>query len=268
VEATYTKNISGATSLIGSNMFGGLASGVNNSSIPSGAGLYTITGNDFSATLRAIQYADKAEVLSRPSVMVRNNQPANITIGKKVPYITSTSYNSTSGTPNNSYSYQNVGVILQVQPFITGTNLVEMIVSPEMSSLSSQSVTISAGVDISIINTRSANTVVVTPDQTPIIIGGLMNKDKSVTDQKIPLLGDIPWLGYLFKRHKSTISKTELIVFLTPYIVRSPGEVNDATDDEMGRQRLINKDIKQDELDRYLGGLTLKTNIETKVEKK
>jgi type II secretory pathway component GspD/PulD (secretin) len=100
-----------------------------------GAGMYQILGNDFQATLRAIAQAGKAEVLSRPSILARNNQPASVVVGQYVPLITSVSYNSISGAPINSVTYTDVGIILTVTPYITSDGMVEMIVAPQDSSI-------------------------------------------------------------------------------------------------------------------------------------
>ncbi|HEY2083563.1 MAG TPA: hypothetical protein VGI88_12325, partial [Verrucomicrobiae bacterium] len=99
-----------------------------------GAGLYSILGTDFTATLRAIAQAGKAQLLSRPSVLARNNQPATIQIGQNVPLITNVRYD-TFGNAINSISYQAVGIILKVTPFITTEGLVQMIVQPSTSSI-------------------------------------------------------------------------------------------------------------------------------------
>src|SRR5262245_48560711 len=159
---------------------------------PPGAGLYQILGENYQVTLRAIAQAGKARILSRPSILARNNQPATITVGQSVPLITDVRYD-TFGNAINSIRYQDVGVILRVTPFITPDNMVEMIVSPEISSLdSSLSITISAGVTAPVIDIRSADTVAVTPDGQTVIIGGLIAKAKASSESKIPVLGDIP----------------------------------------------------------------------------
>ena len=275
VEASYTKNIGGSLTQPGNNLaltnaFGALAQGFSGgNSMPAGAGLYTITGNDFQATVRAIAANGKAEVLSRPSIMVRNNQPANIKIGQRIPIIQSTTYNSVGGGQQSSYAYQDIGILLQVQPFITADGLVQLIVMPEISDLSTETITISPGVNIPVIDSRSASTVVVTPDRQPVVIGGLMGKTKSTQDTKIPLLGDIPWLGYLFKRHQVAASKTELIIFLTPYVVRSPGEIAAANASETSRIEMVPDAFPPNELERYLDGVPMtKKKITTTTDKK
>ena len=85
------------------------------------------------------------------------------------------------------------------------------------------------------IDIESANTVVVTPDGQTVVIGGLMKNNKSTTDSKIPLLGDIPGIGLLFHHKVSSMTKQELIILLTPYVVRTPGDLARMSQDERGR---------------------------------
>src|SRR4030095_7980895 len=92
----------------------------------------------FQATLRAIAQAGKTEILSRPSILTRNSQQAVISLGQEVPLVTNTRFD-TFGNQINTVSYQNVGIILRVTPFITDNEMVEMIVSPETSSLADRS---------------------------------------------------------------------------------------------------------------------------------
>jgi general secretion pathway protein D len=188
--------------------------------------LYQVLGQNYQATLRAIAQSGNAKVLSRPSILARNNQPATIAVGQLVPLITSVSYNPLNGTPVNAITYQNVGVILTVTPFITSDGLVEMIVAPQVSSIdSTTSVPIAQGVNAPVIDNRSANTVAVTPDGQTVVLGGLMQNSKAKTDTKIPVLGDIPVLGALFKRTVKSDSQTELMIFLTPHIVQAPSQL-------------------------------------------
>ena len=222
IEGSYVKNLGNSQTSVVNQVFGLAAAGANPA--PPGAGIYQILGSDFQATLRAIAQAGKAEILSRPSILARNNQQATISLGQQVPLITNTRYD-TLGQQINSVTYQNVGIILQVTPFITSDGMVEMVVSPQTSELAdrSQWVPISSGPGGStaapVINSRSADTVVVVPNGQTAVIGGLMQRQQQQSDSKIPILGDIPGLGNLFKRKQRDDTKTELLIFLTPRIV-------------------------------------------------
>ena len=149
-------------------------------------------------------------------------------------------------------------------PFITTGGLVEMILSPETSELvadRSQWVPISSGpggtVSAPLINSRSADTVVVTPDGQTVIIGGLMEDSKAETESKIPLLGDIPLLGNLFKHKTKSGAKTELLIFLTPHIIQAPSEIAALTESERAKSD-ASKGLTEQELNKYLDTLPSK----------
>lgn len=227
-----------------------------------GAGVYTILGNDFQATLRAIATAGKTEVLSRPSILARNNQAATISLGQQVPLITNTRFDN-FGNQINTVSYQSVGVNLSVTPFISSDGNVEMTVTPEISSLAdrSQWVAISGGtnaVSAPVINSRVATTTVVVPDGQTVVIGGLMENTQTDSESKVPVLGDIPLLGSLFKRKVKDNVKRELMIFLTPTIVKAPSQLADMTYEEKLNKRIAPKAFPQEDLDRFLESLPLK----------
>lgn len=231
--------------------------------IPPGAGLYQILSSDFQATLRAIAQAGKSQILSRPSILTRNNQQATISLGQEVPLITNTRFDN-EGNQINTVSYQNVGIILRVTPFITDDQKVEMIVSPETSELAerSQWVPIAEGITAPVINSRVADTVVVVPNGQTAVIGGLMSNAKSETENKIPILGDIPLLGNLFKRKIKDNAKTELIIFLTPQIVRDGSQLASVSQFEQGRAELQKKSMSEEELNKFLDRLPTKEESE------
>ena len=127
-----------------------------------------------------------------------------------------------------------------------------MIVSPEISSLSTQTVQISQNFNAPIINKTSAETVVVTPDQQTVVIGGLMQKTDSTQINKVPLLGDIPFLGNAFKRTTRTSNKTELVIFLTPYIVEGTDKLEDLSVDSVNRTDLPKEGFTPQDMSQYL----------------
>lgn len=248
-EGGLRSRLDGSTSLTASNLFGLASQGATPA--PPGAGLYQIIGRDFEATLRAIAEAGKTEVLSRPSILARNNQTAVITVGSELPFITNTRLTET-GQTINTIQYEDIGIILRVTPFITSDGMVEMIVSPEISTLTDQTVPITAGASAPVIAKRAADTVVVTPNAQTVIIGGLMENNKTERDSKIPLLGDIPLLGNLFKRKVKENTKTELIIFLTPHIVQHPSYLVGLSADERKKVKMAPKAFSEEEMDRFL----------------
>lgn len=248
------------------NQFGQPVSALN--PVPPGAGLYQVLGQDFQVTLRAIAQAGKTEILSRPSILTRNSQQATISLGQEVPLVTNTRFD-TLGNQINTVTYTSVGIILRVTPFITSDGMVEMIVSPESSGLAdrSQWVPISGGALAPVINSRVADTVVVVPDGQTVIIGGLMQNSKSQQDSKVPFLSSIPLLGNLFKHTAKDNGKTELMIFLTPYIVAEPKQLASLTASENTKVQVLPGTFTENDLNTYLDKLPNKIGSTNKVEK-
>jgi type II secretory pathway component GspD/PulD (secretin) len=249
VEGSYTHKISNTTTGILSTAFG-LASESN-------GGFYSILGKDFQVALHTMMTAGKTEVLSRPSVLARHNQMATIVVGQQVPLITGTTYDN-YGKQINSIKYTDIGIILKVTPFITKDEMVEMIINPTISSLTDQTVEIATGVNVPIIANRSADTVVITPDGMPVVIGGLLQNQVIDSTKKVPLLGDIPLLGWAFKRNTKSDVKTELIMILIPHIMRTPEQLAAMSSHEANQLKVAPKAFSQEELDRFIDSLPVK----------
>ena len=243
VEGGWT-NVSGSTTNIVQSAFGMATQGQG--------GIYQLLDNDFNVTLKAIAEAGKLEVLSRPSILARNNQEAIITVGQEVPFIDNVNFLQ-GGQQVNTVVYRDIGIILRVTPFITQDGMVEMIVAPEISTISDETVTISAGVEAPVFAKRAAETVVVTPHGKTVIIGGLMEKNKIESKRKVPLLGDIPLLGWAFRRTVKEDTKTELLIFLTPFIVQDPRELDKMTVIESTNSELVSKAFTEQELNQFVG---------------
>jgi general secretion pathway protein D len=254
VEGSYTKDMGNSNTGSVSQVFSGIA-GLTGAAAGDG-GIYQVLGSDFQVTLHALAQAGKTEILSRPSILARNNQMATISLGQRVPIVTGTRFDSL-GNQFNTITYENVGIMLQVTPFITSDGMVEMIVTPQTSELAdrSQWVPTSSGpsgtINSPVINSRSADTVVIVPDRQTVVIGGLMLNQNQQVDSKIPVLGDIPLLGAAFRRRVKSDSKTELLIFLTPHIVGQPSELAALTTEEKERSTIPNT-ISEQQLNRFL----------------
>lgn len=277
LEATYNKNsdigfaggythdtkLQGVSGVVGQG-FGVPTVTTLAGAVASGGGVYSILGSDFQATLTAIAKAGKTEILSRPSILARNNQAATISLGQQVPLISGTRFDN-FGNQINTVTYQSVGVNLSVTPFISSDGNVEMVVTPEISSLTdrSQWVNISSGgtnsaLLVPVINSRTATTTVVVPNGQTVVIGGLMENTQTDSETKVPGLGDIPVLGNLFKRKVKENVKRELMIFLTPTIVSQPSQLAGLTDAEKANQRIAPKAFPQEDMDRFLEKLPTK----------
>lgn len=222
--------------------------------------------DDWQATLRALATKGKLEVLSRPSIMARNNQEAVIVVGQEVPFITNSRITD-QGQTINTIQYDNVGIILRVTPFITSEGTVEMIVAPEISTLTSQTVPISNNASAPVIAKRSAETVVVTPNGATVVIGGLMETNRTESIRKVPILGDIPLLGMAFRRTVKDDTKRELLIFLTPHIVNNPAGLKTLTSNEVGRADLVRSAFENAEWSKHLDNPLFDTEPELPADK-
>jgi len=231
------------------------ASGTAAAQNPAIYGLYySILGRDVSATIHALASTNKTEILSRPSILTRSGQQAMIMVGQTVPLTTGSRQDATSGATFATISYQDIGIILRVTPFITTEGMVEMIVTPEISSLSQTTVNIGPGTTAPVIDKRSADTVVVTPSDQTVVIGGLISSQNIEGESKVPLLGDIPLLGYAFKYKTKAKTKTELLIFLTPHVVKRPEDLGQLAQTEQAKLELAPKTFEKGEMNKFVGG--------------
>ena len=182
---------------------------------------FTMTSEDFNFLFRALQVEGRLEVLSRPAIMVQDNQEAAITIGERVPTVQNVVV-SAAGVVTPSVSYEDVGVILKVTPIVNPDGYVSMEIAPEISSIGTSSISIGSGVTLPTFTERSAETTVTVKDGETIIIGGLITSRENQSENKVPLLGDVPMLGNLFRAKVDTSTRTELLFVLTPRVVRTP----------------------------------------------
>ena len=195
-------------------------------------GLVQLNYDDVSISMNAMAEEGRLEILSRPSILTRNNREALISVGSLVPFAQSGNVNSVTGIAIPQYEYESIGISLRVTPYITPHGLVELSLFPEISETTDEKIVVAEGLELPVFATRSAQTVVVTPNGKTVIIGGLMQDNKVETERKVPFLGDIPILGSLFKRTVKKDTKTELLIFLTPFIVQNPNDLVSLTEQE------------------------------------
>ncbi len=179
---------------------------------------YTLTGGALTGFVNALKTDSKFTVLSTPRIFTSNNSQAEINISQSIPYVLS-SRQDANGNLSYNYSFLDVGIILTVTPHITSNGYVTMDVSQTANDL--QEFT---SFNAPIVNQRQADTTVSVKDGETIILGGIIRNSVTVSSKKIPILGEIPILGNLFKSTDHHKTKTELMVFLTPHVVRDPDE--------------------------------------------
>ncbi|GEM_PF-3077160 len=215
----------------------GSASSRTNFDLTSGTNLsgfrYQLISENIDVLVRALKRKGKLKVLSAPRILVLDNQEAAIQVGREIPRITNSRITD-EGDTINSVQYEDVGISLQVTPHINPDGLVRMQVQPEVSEVApeSEGVPISEGAVAPVFVTSTAQTTVSIQDGQTIVIGGLIRDRIAVSENKVPIVGDIPLLGLLFNSKTHEITKTELMVFLTPVVVRNTESLKRLSDRE------------------------------------
>ena len=201
-------------------------------------------------------------VLSKPNMIALDNEEAKIVVGQNVPFVTGsyTNNNSSSGSVNpfTTVERKDVGLTLRVRPQVGEGGTVRMTVFQENSSVDAASKTNAQGLTT---NKSSIETTVVIDNGTTLVLGGLLKDEFSNGDSKVPLLGDIPVLGNLFKSRSRSRNKTNLMVFLRPVVMRDQDAANAITLDryEFMRQKQINS---QPEPSTVMGNVNAAPQIE------
>jgi general secretion pathway protein D len=218
--------------------------------------IYKHVVGDVTALLRALEEVGKLDILSRPHILTSDNQTATITVGQEVPFIRNTRTTET-GQTINTIEYEDIGIILEVTPHINPEGLVIMDVSPEISSTTADTVPISETVDAAVFAKRSATTRIAIRDSQTIVIGGLMEDKKTESITKVPLLGDVPLLGALFRRTEVDKEKTELLIFLTPHVAPEADRLQAMSEEEMTGVRQMKEAIAPGVFDEHMRGMKL-----------
>ena len=207
-------------------------------SIPAGTtlavGRYDDPKLNFAALIRALDNDTASNVLSTPSLLTLDNQEAEIIIGQNVPFVTgqyaATGASSTSVNPFQTIQRQDVGITLRVTPQINEGDAVQLDIEQEASSINN-TLTAAAGNDI-VTNKRVIKTAVMVNDGQTIVLGGLIDETLDEVQQKVPLLGDMPLLGSLFRSTQNIKAKRNLMVFLRPTIIRDAATEARVTSDK------------------------------------
>ena len=214
-------------------------------------GLVLSAGNEsINILLRSLQESRRIEVLSRPQIMTLDNQPAFIQIGQRVPRITGTQINQVGQV--NNITLENVGLILGVTPRISSDGMVVMEVDAEKSEVGNDQ----DGIPLSIANDgsviRSPITKITTAQTTisaasgdTVVLGGLIMKNTSHVNRRVPWLSDIPLLGELFQFDSMRKKRSELLIILTPHVIRSPQDAEKMKQLEMSRMSWVASDVME-----------------------
>ncbi len=222
-----------------------ITAGLDNATFPAGFSMGIIGAGikigdilfpNIGAVVQAYRTDSEVSILSTPQIMTLNNEEAEINVGSNVPYITRQETQSTTATNTlnyNQYEYRDVGVILKITPNINEEDFIRLKISQEVTKVISGA---AEGKPTTL--KRTVKTAVVVKDKETIVIGGLIGDSTEDNDYKVPFLGEIPILGWLFKTKGKAREKTNLYVFITPHIVRTLADANalyKEKKDSMGR---------------------------------
>ncbi|MFH1093163.1 MAG: secretin N-terminal domain-containing protein [Candidatus Omnitrophota bacterium] len=195
----------------------------------------TLSADQYQITLQMLESSTNTNILSNPRIVVIDNQEANILVGSSEPYLV-TYIDSESKTQTEETKFIDVGIKLNVTPKISNNGFVTLKIHPEVSSARRV-----AEVNNSLaVDTTQADTTVVVQDGKTIVLGGLIKDSQSDVVSKIPVLGDIPLLGIFFRSKVKTNIKREIVVFITPHILKNKAEL---MSDSNYREQAINEAI-------------------------
>ncbi len=182
------------------------------------------------ATLNALRAVTDVHILSAPKLMVLNNHTASIQVGNQVPISTGSATSTVSDTAPivNSIDYRDTGVILKVTPRVNSSGLVLLDIAQEVSDVIPQTAS-QALIQSPSFSERKLSTSVAVQDGETIVLGGLMKNEVTKSQNRIPLLGDIPYIGALFGSTGKELQRTELLVLLTPRVIRTPVDADAIT---------------------------------------
>ena len=200
---------------------------------------------EFGAILQALASTANTNILSTPSLMTIDNQEAEIVVGQNVPFITGSSTNTGAGTSNpfTTVSREDIGLTLRVTPHIHDGDVLRLEIYQETSDLIAPPV----GIDASDITTtkRSIKTVILADDGQTIVLGGLVRDDVIDSVSKVPLMGDLPLLGKLFRSNKQQHAKKNLMVFLRPTILRDDKSATALTHEKYSGIKQLQSEMKK-----------------------
>jgi general secretion pathway protein D len=178
------------------------------------------TFSNISALVQAVRTDDAFHILSTPQILTTDNEEASITVGENRPFQTTTS--TSDNDTFNSFEYKDVGKILTITPHISEGRMVRLKIDLEVTNVTSGFTSLQP-----VTSKRTVTTTVIVNDGNTVVLGGLIDDLSENAQTSVPCLGDIPGLKYLFSSISINTIKTNLYVFLTPHVVKSPAEADD-----------------------------------------
>lgn len=256
--ATLDQAVSGSVRFFASTNFGprvDFASG-NLEGISIGAWKKTGSTTNIGSILTALKKTTGVNILSTPHIMTSNHNTAKIIVGENIPYVIEsriTEIDVETPTVIDRFEYKDVGISLEITPHISQGGLIRLEIKSEFTKLI-QGVT-GTSVNTPTTAKRQAETVVTMQSGSTVVIGGLIRDDKTTVEKKIPLLGDLPLIGGLFRHNRVQTKKTNLLMFITPYVMTDQQDMEEITEkkkDEMKDE--IMELLKDSDNQMMLGG--------------
>jgi len=197
--------------------------------ITMGVGRLSDTGVSFAAILRALEGNADTNIISTPSIVTTDNEEASLNVGQEVPFVTG-SFTNTGGTagavnPFQTIQRESVGVKLTITPQINEGDSLLLDISQEISNIAQSA----EGATDLITNQRIVETTVIVDDGQILVLGGLLEDVLRESEQRVPILGSIPFLGALFRAQKTAMVKTNLLIFIRPKILRDAARISTET---------------------------------------
>ncbi len=225
-ESTFANN---GFNTVGTNIKGSNTAGLN----------VGIVYNNVAMFLNALESITDTNILANPKVLTVNKQPGVVIVGRKDGYVTST---STSTTTVQTVEYLETGTRLLFRPFIGDDGYIRMEIHPEDST---GQVVVTQGLSLPQKATTEVTTNVLVKDGHTIVIGGLFREDNNITKSQVPLLGDIPWAGALFRSQTDNSKRQEIILLLTPHIIKDEEAYSEASKEQMKSADLLRVGLRQ-----------------------
>jgi general secretion pathway protein D len=180
--------------------------------------------SNISAIINAVKTDDDFRILSTPQILTTDNEEARITVGENRPFQTRSTTDQSGGT-FESFEYRDVGKTLTITPHVTEGRLIRMQINLEVTAIDQQA-TLTTSSTQPVTLKRTVDTTVIVKDQQTVVIGGLIDDSTTKSENKVPVLGDIPLLGWMFRKKSDETVKTNLYIFLTPRVIKNPGEAS------------------------------------------
>ncbi len=201
-------------------------------------------GTSWGALIQALDSNIDANLLSTPKIITMDNQESSIIVGQNIPIKTGESTTAGDGTSNpfTTITREDIGVKLVVTPSISEGDLVRLDITQEISSIADS---VDVATDI-VTQKREIKTNVLADDGETIVLGGLITEDYRVKVSKVPFLGDIPWVGALFRSTENKREKRNLLIFLRPTILRDKERTKEITEEKFNALWELNLGIKED----------------------